>query len=125
MSATSSRPLLGVDLDNVLSASEAAMMVALERVTGRPIAELAASSYEALAAGLITRDEVLQALGVFHCDDELTCLDVVPEAAEFPIVDGRGNSYYLSLDGDLCLCLCGQEPEHRFLAKRLARSVTE
>lgn len=42
------RPLLGVDLDNVLSASDSSMMVALERVTGRPISEAAASSYEAL-----------------------------------------------------------------------------
>ena len=58
------------------------MLVALERVTGRSISEAAASSYEALAAGLITRGEVLEALQVFHCDDELGRLEVVPGAVE-------------------------------------------
>ncbi len=96
-SGSASRPLLGVDMDNVLSASDASMMAALERVKGRSLTALAASSYDALAAGLITRDEVIEALEVFHADAELPCLDVVPGAAEVPIVDGRGNSYYPSL----------------------------
>lgn len=82
VSATAPRSLLGIDLDNVLSASDAAMMLALERVTGRPLTEATPSSYEALAAGLITRDEVLGALELFHADDELGRLEVVPGAVE-------------------------------------------
>ncbi|MDP9437629.1 MAG: hypothetical protein M3P49_02630, partial [Actinomycetota bacterium] len=82
MSATPVRPLIGIDLDNVLSASDFGMLLALERVTGRPISTHAASSYEALAAGLITRDEVLQALEVFHGADELGRLEVVPGARD-------------------------------------------
>ncbi len=82
MSATPVRPLLGLDLDNVLSASDAGMVEALERVTGRPISTHAASSYEALAAGLISRDEVMGALAVFHAAEALGRLDVVPGAVE-------------------------------------------
>ncbi len=86
MSATSSSPsrlpLIGIDLDNVLSASDSGMLLALGRVTGRPIATHAASSYEALAAGLVTPEEVLQVLEVFHEADELGRLEVVPGAAE-------------------------------------------
>jgi hypothetical protein len=85
VSATSSPsrlPLLGVDLDNVLSASDASMLLALERVTGRPLTAHAASSYEALAAGLISRDEVMEALEVFHGADELGRLEVTSGAAD-------------------------------------------
>ncbi|MDP9438466.1 MAG: hypothetical protein M3P49_06955 [Actinomycetota bacterium] len=79
---SSSRPLLGVDLDNVLSASDAAMVEALERVTGRSLTAHAASSYEALAAGMISRDEVAEALEVFHAAEALGRLDIVPGAVE-------------------------------------------